>query len=478
MNDEYGTPSRVNAGSEYAWLSAGALRSLYRTREVSPVEVTQALLDRAEDLNPLLGMFVTISPDKALEQARVAESLFCRAPEMTGPLVGVPITLKDLTATAGVRTTMGSLLFEDWIPDFDSPVAQRLANAGAVMLGKTTTPEFGWKGDSGNRVNGPACNPWDKKKTAGGSSGGAAAAVAAGLGPIAQGTDGAGSIRIPASFCGVFGIKPSFGLVPSFPPPASGMGHLGPITRTVLDAALFLDATAGPDPRDRFSLNAEHPPFENVLHEDIRGLRIGWTPNLGFANVDGEVATLAEAAVGAFSDMGCDVVTIETRLNDPYESVEIIWTTAQAAIHRTDFAQIGDKLDQGRLAIIERGLSFSGQALAGARLDSDAFAESMLSVMSGIDVLALPTVPVTAFAAGADHPTRINGLTQSALSWLQLLYPFNITTQPAASVPAGFTNEGMPVGLQLVGRWRDDRTVLRAAAHYERARPWGQPPEI
>jgi aspartyl-tRNA(Asn)/glutamyl-tRNA(Gln) amidotransferase subunit A len=466
--------STEREGSEIAQLSAATLRELYSTRRLSPVEVTETLLARAEALNPELQAFVTITPEVALTHARRAERAFATDPEGAGTLAGVPVTLKDLTATAGIRTTFGSLLFENWIPDFDSPIAERLTAAGAVLLGKTTTPEFGWKGDSGNRVNGPARNPWDTSCTAGGSSGGAGAAVAAGLGPIAQGTDGAGSIRIPASLCGVFGIKPSFGLIPSFPPPASGMGHVGPITRTVRDAATFLDVTAGPDPRDRFSLNATATKFAQLLDDGVEGLRIGWTPDLGYGNVDPEVVEIVKSAVSAFSEAGCIVEEIALDLDDPFPAVEIIWSTAQAAINRDDLDTVRDRLDPGRLKVIERGLQFTGAQLAGARLDADTFSERLRQAVHGFDLLALPTLPVTAFAAGADHPTTVNGQKATVLSWLQLLYPFNLTTQPAASVPAGFTQAGMPVGLQLVGAWRDDQLVLRAAAEIERRRPWEQ----
>jgi len=470
-------PTRAEReSSEIAYLSADSLRELYLTRALSPVEVTTTLLERAEALNSELQAFVTITHDVALAQARLAERAFATDPESAGMLAGVPITLKDLTATAGIRTTFGSLLFENWIPDYDSPVAERLTAAGAVLLGKTTTPEFGWKGDSGNRVNGPARNPWDTSRTAGGSSGGAGAATAAGLGAIAQGTDGAGSIRIPASFCGVFGIKPSFGLVPSYPPPASGMGHVGPITRTVRDAALFLDATAGPDARDRFSLNALPAALSTVLADGIEGRRIAWTSDLGYGNVEAEVAEVARSAISTLEDAGCIVEEVELALDDPLSFVEIIWSTAQAALHRDDLEAVRERLDPSRLKVVERGMRFTATELAGARLDADTFCEKLRLSLVGFDLLALPTLPVTAFAAGADHPATVNGQEATLLSWLQLLYPFNLTTQPAASVPAGFTRAGLPVGVQLVGAWRDDQLVLRAAAEIERRRPWPASP--
>jgi aspartyl-tRNA(Asn)/glutamyl-tRNA(Gln) amidotransferase subunit A len=243
----------MTLSTELAYLSALELVDLYRTRRLSPVEAAGATLDRIERLNPRLVAFITVTPELALEQARAAEARY-GAGQPNGPLDGVPVSIKDLTPTKGIRTTKGSLIDPDWVPDFDPPFMERVYAAGAVMLGKTNTPEFGWKADSGNRLVGPTRNPWNLERTAGGSSGGAAAAVAAGLGALAQGSDGGGSIRIPASFSGVFGHKPSAGLVPQYPTsPFGDLSHLGPMTRTVRDSALLLGVVAGADARDRLS---------------------------------------------------------------------------------------------------------------------------------------------------------------------------------------------------------------------------------
>src|SRR3954451_5450561 len=247
-----------------------------------------------ERLNPKLNAFTVMTPELALEQASKAERAYAAGD--AGPLAGIPISIKDLTPTRGIRTARGSLVDPDWVPAEDAPVVERLYAAGAVMLGKTNTPELGWKGDSGNRVFGPTFNPWLRDRTAGGSSGGAAAAVAAGLGPLAQGSDGAGSIRIPASFCGTFGFKQSFGLVPQYPPSAVGdLSHLGPITRTVRDAAMMLNAMAWSNPRDRLSWSSDVDYLQGI-DEGVSGLRVAWSPTLGHGAVAPEVLILTEAA--------------------------------------------------------------------------------------------------------------------------------------------------------------------------------------
>lgn len=459
---------------ELWYLSALELRRLYLARALSPVEVAQALLERIDRLNPTVNAFVTVTADLAMEQALRAEREYA-AGRSDPPLLGIPVSLKDLTATKGIRTTRGSLLWKDWVPDFDAPVAERVYQAGAVMLGKTNTPEMGWKGDSGNRVVGPTHNPWKHGRTAGGSSGGAGAAVAAGLGPLAQGSDGAGSIRIPASFCGIFGFKPSFGLVPYFPPSSvESLSHIGPMTRTVRDAALFLNVMAGPDPRDRMSLNATGLDYLAATEGGVDGLRVAWSPDLGHAAIDPEVRAIAERAASAFTDLGCAVEEVAPDFGDPYPILDTFWVTGQAATHRSDLDRVRGQLDPGRLAVIEKGHQVSGIELASAYAQRAEFAERVRRFMEPYDLLLTPTLPVAAFEAGADHPGEINGRATSYLSWTAFTYPFNLTGQPAATVPCGMTEAGLPVGLQIVGRWRDDVTVLRAAAAFEDARPWAQ----
>ena len=457
---------------DLCYLSALDLRKLYQRREVSPVEVTRAVLSHIDQIDSTINAFVTVTPEMALEQARAAELAYGNS-ETPPPLAGIPVSLKDLTPTKGIRTTRGSLLSKDWVPEFDAPIVERLYAAGVVLLGKTNTPERGWKGDSGNRVVGPAQNPWKHGRTAGGSSGGAAAAVAAGMGPLAQGTDGAGSVRIPSAFCGVFGMKPSWGLVPQFPPSLVELfSHVGPIARTVRDAALLLTVIAGADPRDRISLPLS-PDFAADLEGGAGHLRVAWSADLGYASVDPEVRQIAAAAAARFSELGCRVEEDHPNLEDPWDSiVRVVWASGFAGAHLHDFDEVRDLLDPGLVAVIEEGHTFSAAELAAAYASRNDYYEGWRKFMQNYDLFLTPTLPVTAFSAGDDHPGQICGQPTTYLGWTKFTYPFNITGQPAATVPCGFAGNGLPVGLQIAGRWRDDLTVLRSAAAFEDLAPW------
>ena len=457
--------------TELCFMSATALRDRYRARDLSPVEVTEAVLARIERLNPALNAYVTVTAERALAEAQAAERAY--AAGAAGGLAGVPISIKDLTPVAGVRMTRGSLLWQDDVPTTDAPFVERVSAAGAVLLGKTNTPEFGWKGETTNRVVGSTHNPWRHGQAAGGSSGGAAAAVAAGLGPLAQGTDGAGSVRIPAGFCGIFGLKPTLGLVPYYPASSVPiLAHNGPLTRTVRDAALLLNVTAGEDARDLQSYPSSAD-FLAACDGGVAGLRVAWSSDLGFAAVDPRVREVAERAARRFADLGAHVEEAQPALPDPWDIVDTIWSAAQATLHLHDFARVRDQLDPGRLPIIEHGQALRATDLARAHVLRNDYAEGLRVFMQRYDLLLTPTLPVTAFAVGADQPGSVNGFPTTYLSWTAFTYPFNVTGQPAATCPCGFV-DGLPVGLQIVGRWRDDATVLRAAAAYEAVAPWAQ----
>ena len=460
---------------ELCFLPATELRARYQLRQLSPVEVAEAVLERIARINPTLNAFVTVTAEQALVQARAAERAFAEG--SAGVLAGIPISLKDLTTTRGIRTTRGSLLTADWVPDFDAPVTERVYAAGAVLLGKTNTPESGWKGETTNRVAGSSENPWRIGRTPGGSSGGAGAAVAAGLGQLAQGTDGAGSVRIPASFCGIFGLKPSYGLIPYWPGSAvESLAHVGPMTRTVRDAALMLDALAGPDPRDRSSIPAAGG-YLAACQGGVAGLRVAWAPDLGFGRAEPAVEQAVEDAARAFEELGTRIEQVEPGWSDPFPIVDVLWTTGMAA-GEPNLEAVRDQLDPGRVPVIERGLRYSGVELARAALERNQFYETVRRFVEPYDLLLTPTVPVTAFPTGQDHPGTVNGRPTNYLNWTVFTYPFNLTGQPAATVPAGFV-DGLPVGLQLVGRFRDDATVLRAAAAFEQVRPWaGERPPL
>ena len=457
-----------------AYLSASELRDRYRTKALSPVEVTRAILDRIDRLNPVLNAFTVVTAELALEQAHAAERAYAAGD--APPLAGIPISIKDLTPTRGIRTARGSLLNPDWVPDEDAPVVERLYAAGAVMLGKTNTPELGWKGDSGNRVFGPSFNPWDLTKTPGGSSGGAAAAVAAGLGPLAQGSDGAGSIRIPAAFCGIFGFKQSFGLIPQYPPSAVGdLSHLGPMTRTVRDAAMMLNVMAGADGRDRLSWSSGID-YTRDLDAGVRGLRVAWSPTLGYAQVANDVLESAERAAMAFRELGCEVEQVDPIIRDPGNILDVMWSGSMAGYFAGRLDDVRALLDPGLLEVIDRAASLSAADMAHALQQRNTYYTGMRQFMDlqRFDLLLTPTLPVTAFTAGLDEPDGWQRSTLAPLDWTPFTFPFNLTGQPAATVPCGLDQNGLPIGLQIVGRWRDDNAVLRAAAAFESLKPWAQ----
>jgi aspartyl-tRNA(Asn)/glutamyl-tRNA(Gln) amidotransferase subunit A len=464
---------------DVAYTPAVKLREQYASGDLSPVEVTEATLRRIDRLNPMINAFITVTHDLAMDQARQAEKAF-QSGDGAGPLCGVPVSIKDLMATKGVRTTLGSLLHENWIPDFDAPLVERLIDAGAVIVGKTNTPERGWKGDSTNRIVGSTHNPWKQGRTPGGSSGGAGAAATLGMGPLAMGSDGAGSIRIPAGFCGIVGFKSSFGLVPQYPPsPVELLSHAGPMTRTVADAALMLSVIAGADARDRLSISASEN-LTKSLDGGVRGLRVAWSADLGFAEVDPEVRNVFVKAMRHFEELGCSVTEAHPLLEDPWPAiVRPIWTAAFAAAYSERSSEELDRIDTGLIPVIEDGRRMTGVDVAKAHIGRNEYYHGWREFMDDYDLMVTPTLPVTAFKAGDDHPGQINGKPTTFLGWTAFTYPFNVTGQPAITLPCGFSDDGLPIGLQIVGRWRQDATVLRAAAAFEQAAPWGEkrPPE-
>ena len=455
---------------DVAFLSAEELVAAYCARRLSPVEVTEAILARIDRVNPIVHAYTTVSAEQALAGARAAEAAY--AAGEAGALAGVPFSIKDLTPTRGIRTARGSLVDPDWVPNEDPPVVERLYAAGGVILGKTNTPELGWKGDSGNRVFGPSFNPWKLERTAGGSSGGAAAAVATGLGPIAQGSDGAGSVRIPASFCGIFGLKASFGLVPQYPPSAVGdLSHIGPMTRTVTDAALMLNAIAGADARDRLSWSSGLD-YTHGLNDGLEGLRIAYSPTLGYVDVDEDVQQAVSEGVKTLQDLGATVVEADPGLSDPADILDKLWAGSMAGYFLGRLEQVGELIDQGLLATVKRTGNITAGELANAQQRRNTYYTGMREFMRDYDLLVTPSMPSTAFTAGLDEPDNWRRKTIAPLDWTPFTFPFNMTGQPAATMPVGFDRQGLPIGMQIVGRWRDDSTVLRASRAFERAQPW------
>jgi Asp-tRNA(Asn)/Glu-tRNA(Gln) amidotransferase A subunit family amidase len=460
------------AQDELCFWSASAMAAAIARKDVSPVEVVEAVLARIERLNPRLNAYCTVTAEQARQAAREAEQKVMRG-EPLGLLHGVPVSVKDTLWTAGVRTTMGSAIYADFVPTQDALIVARLKAAGAILVGKTTTPEFAHKGLTDSPLFGVTRNPWSLAHTCGGSSGGAGAAVAAGMGPLAVGTDEGGSIRIPASFCGVVGLKSTFGLIPRVPlGVAELLTHLGPLARTVRDAALFLSATAGRDDRDGWSITSPPPDYMAQLATPLPRLRAAWSPTLGYAVVDAEVRRLTEAAVKQLPGLGWEV-----EQEDPgFGNLE---TIADAFRHPGLAAALGEhlptwrgRMDPSLIALVENGQRLTAVEVAQALFQRQRLWERVHQFFQRYDLLITPTVAIPPFAAGAPAPTEVAGRPVSRRGWTAFTYPFNLTGQPAITVPCGWTAEGLPVGLQFVGRRLEDGLVLRAAAAFEAAAPW------
>ncbi len=431
------------------------------------------MLARIEALNPGLNAFCLVTPDVARAAAREAEIAVMKR-EPLGALHGVPLSLKDVLYTRGIRTTGGSRLFGEFLPEEDTAAVGRLRAAGAVLLGKTNTSEFGHKGLTDNPTFGATRNPWNPARTPGGSSGGAAAAVAAGLGPIALGTDGGGSVRIPAAFCGLVGLKPSYGRVPQAPgfPGWEHVGHSGPLTRTVRDAAAVLDVIAGPDERDRTSLPREAGTYLAACDGDVKGLHVAWTPDLGYAAVDPAVLDLCGNAAAEFEALGCHVEVVNPGWESPEEPFGTIVAAQFYAAWADELPAREAEMDPTLVRFIRRGGAVTARDYLSAMARVSAYWHEVQLFLARFDLLLTPTTAVAPFALDGRVPREIAGQEVSVLGWMPFTYPFNLTGQPAVSVPAGWTDDGLPVGLQIVGRRHADRTVLAAAAAFEAACPW------
>ena len=451
--------------------SVAELTAAYRSREVSPVEATQASLDAIEAHDGDVNAFVRVEGESALEAARASEKRWA-AGEPIGPADGVPTSIKDIFLTRDWPTLRGSALIDEagaWTED--APSVARLREAGAVFVGKTTTPEFAWKGVTDSLRFGATGNPWAADLTAGGSSGGSATAVGLGMGTWSVGTDGGGSVRIPAAFTGTVAIKPTYGLIPLYPAsPFGTLAHAGPMTRSVTDAATMLDLITGYDPRDWSAMPTPTGSFLDGLEDGVEGMRIAYSPNLGFVANDPEVDAAVRAAAAVLADAGAVVEEVDPGFDDPVEAFEVLWFTGAAKVIEPYGDDALERIDPGLRAGVERGRTMS----AGDYLDATAVRMALGKRMSEFhetyDVLLTPTMPIAAFEAGRDAPA---GSASSAwTSWTPYTYPFNLTQQPALSVPCGFTSAGLPVGLHVVGPRHADARVLRVGRAYERATDW------
>jgi Asp-tRNA(Asn)/Glu-tRNA(Gln) amidotransferase A subunit family amidase len=465
--------------TELCFTPALQLSALIRAKTLSPVELCEAVLARVERLNPKLNAFLTVTADLARRQAKAAEER-ARKGALLGPLDGIPYSIKDLEPTAGIRTTFGSRWFVEHVPTEDGVIAARLKATGGVLLGKTNTPHFGHKDCCDNLIGPPCRNPWKLDRTSGASSGGAGAAVAAGLGPVAHGSDGAGSIRIPAALCGIFGFKASFGRVPYYPSADywTARAHNGPMTRAVRDAAVLLQAMAGPDARDPLTIDAPPEDYLAACDGDLAGLRVVWSADLGYAAVDPEVRRVAEAAARRFADLGAKLEARDPGWPDPGPFHRVIYEVSAASRHVDRAAEHPDWIEPSLMAMIDAARRVSAIDHGKALVQRSTFYNQTREFFEGCDLLLTPQMPVGAWSAEPGFPqgpASIGGRpTPTMFDRLPFTFPFNLTGQPAATVPCGFTAEGLPVGLQIVGRWRADGAVLRAAAAFEALQPWAQ----
>jgi aspartyl-tRNA(Asn)/glutamyl-tRNA(Gln) amidotransferase subunit A len=453
--------------SELCALTATALLEGFRKRTLSPVEVAQAVLARIEAFNPRLNAFNLVS-DRLIEDAKASEARWS-AGQPKGLLDGVPVSVKDIVLTKGWPTLRGSKTIDPKGPwNDDAPATARLREHGALLIGKTTTPEFGWKGVTDSPLTGITRNPWNPDKTPGGSSGGAAAAVAAGMGPLAVGTDGGGSIRIPCSFTGLFGIKPSFGRVPAWPlSPFGTVAHVGPITRDVQDAALMLTVLSLPDARDWHALPYEPRDYRAGIDAGVRDLRIAYSSNLGYTKVDPEVEQVVQRAARVFADLGAKLEDRHPGFENAEPIFRVHWFSGAAALVRS--LKDTKPVDPGLLEVAAQGEAVSARDLLEAQMKRGALGTHMNLFHRDYDLLVTPTLAVPAFDVGREVPQTPDN--KRWTDWTPFTYPFNLTGQPAASIPCGFTKAGLPVGLHIVGPKFADALVLRTARAFESARP-------
>jgi aspartyl-tRNA(Asn)/glutamyl-tRNA(Gln) amidotransferase subunit A len=473
----------MSTAKEICRMDAVTLAKHIRSKKLSPVEVIDAVLARMEKLEPILHAFCTPTPELARKTAKKIEKDIM-AGKPVGPLAGVPVSIKDLVCTKGIKTVSGSWAYADFVPDEDDVVVERLKDAGAVILGKTNVPEFGYSGVGHNPVFPTTRNPWNTNLTPGGSSAGSGAAVASGMGPFAIGSDGGGSVRIPSAHSGLYGMKASMGRVPLYPgvkderyPGVSSwesLEHIGPMARTVADAALMLSVIAGPDDRDRHTLPKEEGfDWMKSLKGDLKGLKVAYTLDWGgYAPVDKRVRKIVTDAVKVFErDLGCKVEEANPGWSNPYEA---FWGMVARETDLRGMRAMEKKLGEKMTPHVRDFLKteWTAEQFTDAMVQRKAVNNKMWRFMRKYDLLLTPTLAVPPFEVGIQGPTVIDGKEVEPFEWLHFTYPFNLTGQPAATAPAGWTDDGLPVGLQIIGRHLGDAMVLRASACFEAARPW------
>jgi amidase len=463
--------------SDLTFTPVAKLLALYRARKVSPLDVMRAVLDRVDRVNPRVNAIVTLARESALSEARRATSALRRGAKLP-PLFGIPVGIKDVTPTRGLRTTYGSKLFADHVPEADALVVERLRAAGAIVIGKTNTPEFAFGPNTVNALFGATRNPWDLSRTSGGSSGGSAAGLATGMFPIAEGTDLGGSLRGPAAFCGVVGFRTTPGLVPRHPSVLAWDSYSveGPMARTVGDAALMLSVIAGVDARAPLSYPVDPREFPKAVKApSVKGWRIAWSSDLGLVEIDDEVRACLESAVAAFRSLGARVEAACPDLGDVPEIIRLTRGFLMVARHADKLPEWRAVLQPGLVENTEQGLALTPREIAEGELLRTRQWQRVQQFFETRDLLLTPTMAVPAFPVEHPHVIEINGRPVGrAMARSFLTYAFSVMGLPAISIPCGFTAAGLPVGLQIVGKRRGEAAVLRAAAAFEAARPWAQ----
>jgi len=461
---------------DLCFLSATEQAELIRTQKISAVQLIRAHLDQIERFNPVLNAIITLTAESAMAEAVLADKKIA-SDEPLGVLHGLPVAHKDLLLTKGVRTTFGSLAFKDFVPEVDSLPVERLKQAGAISLGKTNTPEFGAGSQTFNAVFGSTPNPYDLSKTCGGSSGGGAVALASGMIAIADGTDLGGSLRNPASFCNLVGIRPSAGRVPSWPDSLAWYPFSvpGPMARTVQDLALAMAAMAGPDDRSPISLEAPGAMFLNPLSRSFKGCKIAFSANLGGLPVEPEVAKVVESTRAVFQDLGCEVINDEPNISEADE-IFMLWRAWRTELSITPLLK--DHRANIKETVIwnaEQGLPITGPQLVRAEAKRTELYHRMREFFKKYDFLVLPVSQVAPFSIDQEYPTQINGVKMDTyIDWQKSAYHISAMGNPAISVPAGFTSDHLPVGIQIVGRHRDDFGILQLAYAFEQKTHFAQ----
>ncbi|MFX1503098.1 MAG: amidase [Promethearchaeota archaeon] len=459
---------------DICFMSACEMAEKIKTQELTSQEITEKIIDRIEKINPIINAYCTPTLNLAREMAKFADDKVKKG-EKLGKLNGIPTSIKDLIKTAGIRTTFGCVLFENNIPEKDELVVKRLKEAGIVLLGKTNTPAFGHKAVTHNMIFGETKNPWNLKRTSGGSSGGAAAIVASGLGPLALGTDGGGSIRIPSSLCGVFGLKPNFGRIPHLWDKTNfyRLSQNGPIVRYVKDAALMLDVMGGFSDIDKYSFPNSKSSFIEALKEIPTKIKIGYSLDLGFVKaIDPEIKKCVIDSVHKFEKFNWPVENIKIKLKQTYKSYVTLVVAGLAYDFRKYLKAWKEKMTPTFVNMIEGGINTTGMDIMNAEMQSIKFYNYFAEYFKKYDILITPTTAVTAFELGKMFPDKIGDRAVSPAGWMPFTYLFNLTGHPAASIPCGWSNEGLPIGMQIIGPRANEKLVLQVAKAFEKIAPW------